>query len=252
MTLPTRILDRSLIIAAWIFGGGSILLLMASSDAHFIDFGWSATNSLLWDAGLSLLFFIQHSGMVRRPFRERIPSRIPNRYHGIIYTIGSGVALAIVAIFWQRSGITLLALSGIARFAAIGAAAIAVAVFGLSIYALRSFDPLGVGPIRDHLRAVEHRPGPFVVRGPYRWMRHPLYACIIVVFWASPVLTADRLLFNVLWTAWMIVGTYLEERDLVREFGDAYRHYQTAVPMLIPWRGKRNAGGLPPDPREQP
>jgi protein-S-isoprenylcysteine O-methyltransferase Ste14 len=46
-------------------------------------------------------------------------------------------------------------------------------------------------------------------------------------------LTADRLLFNVLWTAWMIIGTVLEERGLLASFGDAYRDYQTEVPMLI-------------------
>jgi protein-S-isoprenylcysteine O-methyltransferase Ste14 len=49
-------------------------------------------------------------------------------------------------------------------------------------------------------------------------------------------MTADRVLFNVLWTSWMILGMYLEERDLVAEFGVAYREYQQAVPRLIPWR----------------
>jgi methanethiol S-methyltransferase len=49
--------------------------------------------------------------------------------------------------------------------------------------------------------------------------------------------TADRLLFNVLWTGWIWIGAILEERDLVREFGDVYQRYQKAVPMLVPWRG---------------
>jgi protein-S-isoprenylcysteine O-methyltransferase Ste14 len=34
----------------------------------------------------------------------------------------------------------------------------------------------------------------------------------------------------------MVVGTVLEERDLVAAFGDAYREYQRKVPMLIPCR----------------
>lgn len=41
-------------------------------------------------------------------------------------------------------------------------------------------------------------------------------------------------LFNVLWTAWIIVGTRLEERDLVADFGPTYREFQASVPMLIP------------------
>jgi hypothetical protein len=32
------------------------------------------------------------------------------------------------------------------------------------------------------------------------------------------------------------VGSFLEERKLVREFGDKYQEYQQAVSMLFPWR----------------
>ena len=69
------------------------------------------------------------------------------------------------------------------------------------------------------------------------WVRHPFYACILVFLWSCPDLTADRLVFNVLWTAWIVVGTLLEERDLLAEFGDAYAAYRRQVPMLVPWRG---------------
>ena len=37
-----------------------------------------------------------------------------------------------------------------------------------------------------------------------------------------------------LWTAWIVIGSILEERDLVFEFGDVYREYQRRVPMFIP------------------
>jgi len=33
---------------------------------------------------------------------------------------------------------------------------------------------------------------------------------------------------------WIVIGTVLEERDLVAEFGESYREYQSAVPMLVP------------------
>ncbi len=53
---------------------------------------------------------------------------------------------------------------------------------------------------------------------------------------ANPDLTLDRLLLNLLFTVFVIVGTLFEERDLVATFGEAYRSYQRKVPMLIPWR----------------
>lgn len=74
----------------------------------------------------------------------------------------------------------------------------------------------------------------FVVRGLYRWVRHPLYLFMILMIWSCPDLTSDRLLFNGLWTVWIVIGSILEERDLVSEFGNAYREYQRKVPMLIP------------------
>jgi len=77
---------------------------------------------------------------------------------------------------------------------------------------------------------------PFTVRGPYRWVRHPLYVFVIVLIWSSPDLTMDRLLFNVLWTIWIVVGAFFEERDLVADFGGEYIEYQQRVPMLIPYK----------------
>ena len=56
------------------------------------------------------------------------------------------------------------------------------------------------------------------------------------MMWAQPVISADRLLFIGLWTVWILIGTILEEKDLVREIGDEYRQYQKKVPMLIPYR----------------
>jgi protein-S-isoprenylcysteine O-methyltransferase Ste14 len=57
-----------------------------------------------------------------------------------------------------------------------------------------------------------------------------------LLFWTNPEITADRLLFNVLWTGWIYVGTLLEERDLRSEFGNAYAEYQSQVPRCLPWR----------------
>ena len=35
-------------------------------------------------------------------------------------------------------------------------------------------------------------------------------------------------------TVYLIIGTFLEERKLVYEFGDQYRNYQKQVSMLLP------------------
>lgn len=43
------------------------------------------------------------------------------------------------------------------------------------------------------------------------------------------------IVINVVLTVYVIVGTKLEERKLVLEYGDRYIKYQREVPMLIPF-----------------
>jgi protein-S-isoprenylcysteine O-methyltransferase Ste14 len=183
---------------------------------------------------LSLAFFLQHSGMIRRPFRRRLEGLIASHFQGATYTVASGLVLLVFVAFWQGSDTILFEARGLLK-------GIMRTLFFLSIlgtcwgmWALRSIDMFGLDPILKHLRSKPVSTIPFTIRGPYRWVRHPLYLFMIVLFWCYPIMTTDRLLFNVLWTMWVVVGTVLEERDLVEDFGEAYRDYQSNVPMLIP------------------
>lgn len=236
LSRSTKLLDGAVLALSVVLGVGSIVLLAAMDSMHVVRMEWPDAGVLLWDAALSFAFFLQHSGMVRRPVRARLARIVPARYDGAVYSIASGIVLALVVIFWQRSQTQLFVLRGFLLFVARAFSALAVGLFVWSALALKGFDPLGLGPIRAHLRGRTPRPARFVVKGPYRWIRHPLYTCVIVLIWSSPELTPDRLLFDVLWTAWICLGTVWEEKDLVAEFGDSYRNYQRRVPMLVPWR----------------
>jgi len=79
-----------------------------------------------------------------------------------------------------------------------------------------------------------------VVKGLYRWVRHPLYTAGLVFIWLVPVMSANLLALNIGLTLYLVVGAYFEERKLLREYGAAYAEYQQRTPMLVPGTpGKR-------------
>jgi methanethiol S-methyltransferase len=83
---------------------------------------------------------------------------------------------------------------------------------------------------------------PFATPNLYRVVRHPLYLGMLLLFWVTPAMTHDHLLFAEVMTAYILLGAALEEEQLVRRYGDAYRAYRREVPMLLPWRGWRRKG----------
>ncbi len=212
---------------AMLAGIASLLLFGAflwMGGLGLIDLGLSTPALLAWDAALSLLFFLQHSGMVRQGFHRRLA-----HWHGVVYTIASTVALVLVVVLWQRSPAVLLEAPTAVAWAlrALLAASFALCVWG--IVALGHSDLFGVQALADGLRGQAPPAAPLIAKGPYRFLRHPFYAAGIVAVWTLPVLTPDRLLFAALWTAWLIVGTHLEERDLAAGFGEPYLDYQRRV-----------------------
>lgn len=83
----------------------------------------------------------------------------------------------------------------------------------------------------------------FVVLGIHRMIRHPWYLGGMMIVWARN-LSLLTIMINIVITSYFIIGTHLEERKLIREFGEQYRKYQANVSMFFPykWLKARIAG----------
>jgi len=104
-------------------------------------------------------------------------------------------------------------------------------------YSMSQF--LGIHQIRaGQLDRVLSRQGTFVASGIHRMIRHPWYLGGILIVWARD-LSLSTILSNVVITSYFIIGSILEERKLVREFGEQYREYQRNVSMLFPYKWLR-------------
>ena len=65
--------------------------------------------------------------------------------------------------------------------------------------------------------------------------RHPWYLATILLIWARQM-DVSAIIVNVILTSYLIVGTYLEEKKLVKEFGEKYLTYKKRVSMILPYK----------------
>lgn len=226
-----------LIYTAKLLTGCSLALFIVflyAGPLHLIELGLNNSGALLLNGMLCLFFFVQHSWMIRKSFRQKLTEYVSSPFHGAVYAVCSGLTLLLVITSWQESSQVLLRLE--APFSWLPRLVFLLSTGGLVWCArsLTSFDPAGGRQILAHLNNKRRTKVSFTIRGPYHLVRHPFYALILVMIWSIPEITADRLLFNCLWSLWIVVGTVLEERDLVIEFGHQYSDYQKKVPMLLP------------------
>jgi methanethiol S-methyltransferase len=71
--------------------------------------------------------------------------------------------------------------------------------------------------------------------GIYSVVRHPLYTLGLGILWLFPVMTAGFLGLACGITVYILIGSTLEERRLVNEFGAEYIQYKKRVKKLIPY-----------------
>ena len=64
-------------------------------------------------------------------------------------------------------------------------------------------------------------------------VRHPWYVAVFILIWSSDQ-NLGTIVINAILSAYLVIGTLLEEKKLVMEFGDKYREYQRSVSMFIP------------------
>ena len=120
---------------------------------------------------------------------------------------------------------------GIIQYGLIALAAILV-LAGARHYSLLQF--LGIRQIlQGRSGAAMTDSGEFDSSGVLGIVRHPWYVAVFIFLWAHD-LNLARITVNMILSAYLVIGTLLEERKLILEFGDKYRLYQRQVSMFIP------------------
>lgn len=189
-----------------------------------------AARGLAVNIGLFSVFALHHSLLARSGARRWIARRLPDGVERATYVWIASLLFALTCAWWQPLPGALYLAEGLAR-----AACLAVQASGILLL-LRggaALDPGELAGLRQAAAAGAgtggERPQELRIRGPYRRLRHPLYAGLLLVLLGTPEMTSTRLSFALLSAAYIVAAIPWEERDMAARFGERYRRYRAAV-----------------------
>ena len=202
----------------------------------------TTNNTLIPLAIGSVAYFILHSLLaslwVKGFVQQHFPATLP-AYRLLFNALSIILLLPLLWLVQRDPGPLLWAWQGQWRWLAMALSVLAFAGF---IWATRAYDMsvfIGLRQWRERRQQAED-PEALHISSFHRFVRHPWYFLALLIIWSRDQYL-NQTLFYTLATAYLIIGSRLEERKLVHQYGDVYRHYQQKVPGLIPlpWRWLR-------------
>jgi protein-S-isoprenylcysteine O-methyltransferase Ste14 len=212
------------------WGGGAVFVGALAFCAYTFIFAWSRDAgfhgaAIAADALLFTAFAIHHSVFARASVKRGIAQIVPDRLIRSTYVWIASLLLIGVCGLWQTIGGQVYDASG---WRAVLHAGIQVAGLTLIVSAVRKIDALELAGIREHAGD-----DPLQITGPYRLVRHPIYLGWLLVTFGPAHLTLDRLMFAGISAVYLVVAMPIEERALLRSFGETYARYQERVKWRV-------------------
>lgn len=233
-------------LVAYTIGVGALFWLILAL-AELAPFGFSPIEAghvaagILINAGLIALFGLQHSIMARPAFKQRLARVIPEPAERATFVLASGVVLGVVVWAWQPLPGIVWSVThpfGVAvlwSLFAFGWAYLVAATF-----VTNHFELFGLRQVWLHFRKRPYSPLPFRTSWMYRYTRHPMMTGVLIGLWAIPTMTAAHFAIAILFSLYIVVGVWFEERDLIVRFGETYREYKRDVAALLPRRRRKD------------
>lgn len=219
-----------------LFVGGEMVPLVHAPKT--LDWGQApaaAIDPVLLNLGLLLLFGVQHSIMARPGFKRWLTRFLPEAAERSTFVLATVICLVLLYVYWVPMP---------------GAVWSVTSPFWSTLLTLAFFAGAGIVLVStfliDHFELFGLRQGWSLFRGLpmpeprfrtpllYRFVRHPIYLGLLILFWATPDMSVGHLLLTAVWTPYLFVGVGYEERDLIAVFGEEYRAYVVSTPMVLP------------------
>lgn len=190
---------------------------------------------LVINTGLIVLFGLQHSVMARSGFKQWIARYLPEPAERSTFLLATAIVSFAIIAFWQpMPSILWQAESTVSYYTMLAIGLSGWALVFYSTFQINHFDLFGLRQVWLYFNDREYTHLPFQANGLYRYIRHPIMTGAFIGIWATPVMTVGHLVFAAGMSAYILIGVYHEEKDLIRAFGEKYRAYKQNTGKFLP------------------
>ena len=237
--MSTSLRHRSSAARAFAWGGG---VMFVASLAWFAYFYYAILGHrsapretfiphLTFDLLLFAVFASHHSVFARERVKQFVKRCVPASLERSVYVWIASTLFVIVCMAWRPiPGGDLYELVSWAAWLTRGMQVVGLLIIVRTAGILDALELAGIRQARDEARSLDLR-----IVGPYRWIRHPLYLGWMLFVFGASQMSADRLAFAVVSSAYLVIAIPWEERSLIASLGNAYREYKQKVKWrLVP------------------
>jgi protein-S-isoprenylcysteine O-methyltransferase Ste14 len=202
---------------AFVWLGGALFVSSLAACVYTYAIRWASprgsggSGSFALDLALFAAFGLHHSLFARESIKNYVERIVPEAMIRSVYVWTA--SLLLFGELYRATGMMALAMT-----------ATQLAGVCLIARAVATINPLELAGIRPAAPSYTLQ-----VRGPYRFVRHPLYLGWMLAAFGAAHMTGDRLAFAAISSTYLVMAIPLEERSLLRAFGGAYTDYTRRV-----------------------
>ena len=182
-----------------------------------------------------ILYFLIHSLLASISVKQFVAAQWPSAMpcYRLFFNLVAVLLLALPLWFtlawkgdwlWQWTGLASWIVTGIGLLSIVGF------LWSLKFYDMQEF--IGFRQLSGKISSVDDQEH-FQLSPLHRWVRHPWYFFALLLIWARDMNLA-MLISSIMMTLYFIVGSWFEEKKLVRYHGERYRRYKKMLPGLVP------------------
>jgi protein-S-isoprenylcysteine O-methyltransferase Ste14 len=197
--------------------------------------GGPLVPALIFNGGILVLFVVQHTIMARKWFKAWVTRYVPASIERSLFVLAASGILIALFVFWRPlPQVVWQVTNPVGVWMLTGVSLLGFAIVFYSSFIINHFDLFGLRQVLFAARGKAYEPLRFQLRSRYKLVRHPLMVGFLIAFWSTPLMTVGHLFFAVMTTGYIFFGVWVEERDLVRDFGDRYLEYRRSVRGFVP------------------